>query len=85
LSPGYLAMECLLVLTSRRSGDWFKEELREVGALHHIASSIVGGCMIQRVGALHHIASSIVGGCHKFYFVNCYSIYHSLLLLSLQL
>ena len=29
LSPGYLAMECLLVLTSRRSGDWFKEELRE--------------------------------------------------------
>lgn len=42
LSPGYLAMECLLVLTSRRSGDWFKEELREVGAIISIANSIIG-------------------------------------------
>ena len=33
---GYLAMESLLSLTSRRAGEWFKEELRTQGALDHI-------------------------------------------------
>jgi len=42
LSPGYLAMECLLILTSRRSGEWFKEELREVGGVRSIMDSIIG-------------------------------------------
>ncbi|XP_067950851.1 wings apart-like protein homolog [Watersipora subatra] len=46
LSPGYLAMECLLVLTSRRSGDWFKEELREAGAIVCIADSIIAKTVI---------------------------------------
>ena len=35
-------MECLLVLTSRKSGDWFKEELREAGAIVCISDSIIG-------------------------------------------
>ena len=45
MSPGYLSMECLLILTSRRSGDWFKEELREVGALACISDSIIGALL----------------------------------------
>lgn len=33
---GHLAMETLLSLTSKRAGDWFKEELRLLGGLDHI-------------------------------------------------
>ena len=32
-------MESLLSLTSRRAGEWFKEELRMVGGLDHIAQA----------------------------------------------
>ena len=32
-------MESLLSLTSRRAGEWFKEELRLVGGLDHIADT----------------------------------------------
>ena len=33
-------METLLSLTSRRAGEWFKEELRELGGLEHIIKTI---------------------------------------------
>ena len=36
---GNLAMESLLSLTSRRAGEWFKEELRSLGALDHIVDT----------------------------------------------
>ncbi|WP_348240508.1 hypothetical protein, partial [Salmonella enterica] len=31
INAGHLAMETLLSLTSKRAGEWFKEELRELG------------------------------------------------------
>jgi hypothetical protein len=36
---GNLAMESLLSLTSLRAGEWFKEELRTLGALDHIVDT----------------------------------------------
>lgn len=33
-------MEALLSLTSRRAGEWFKEELRQLGGLEHIVQTI---------------------------------------------
>ena len=36
---GNLAMESLLSLTSKKAGEWFKEELRTVGGLDHIVDS----------------------------------------------
>ena len=33
---GSLAMEALLTLTSKRAGDWFKEDLRLLGGLDHL-------------------------------------------------
>jgi hypothetical protein len=32
-------METLLSLTSRKAGDWFKEELRTLGGLDHIVNT----------------------------------------------
>ncbi|GFO38926.1 Wings apart-like protein homolog [Plakobranchus ocellatus] len=40
VSTGNLAMESLLSLTSRRAGEWFKEELRSAGGLDHIVDSV---------------------------------------------
>ncbi|XP_033224587.1 protein wings apart-like isoform X2 [Belonocnema kinseyi] len=40
ITVGQLAMETLLSLTSRRAGEWFKEELRELGGLEHIVKTI---------------------------------------------
>lgn len=37
-------METLLSLTSKRAGDWFKEELRLLGGLDHIVDK--GGCWV---------------------------------------
>ncbi len=37
-------METLLSLTSRRAGEWFKEELRELGGLEHIVRTICQCC-----------------------------------------
>lgn len=37
-------METLLSLTSKRAGEWFKEELRELGGLEHIVKTIVECC-----------------------------------------
>lgn len=41
---GQLAMETLLSLTSKRAGEWFKEELRELGGLEHIMKTICECC-----------------------------------------
>lgn len=41
---GQLAMETLLSLTSKRAGEWFKEELRDLGGLEHIIKTIVETC-----------------------------------------
>jgi hypothetical protein len=41
---GNLAMESLLSLTSRRAGEWFKEELRLLGGLEHIVKTVSQCC-----------------------------------------
>ena len=33
-------METLLSLTSKRAGEWFKEELRELGGIDHLVRTI---------------------------------------------
>lgn len=40
INVGTLAMETLLSLTSKRAGEWFKEELRQLGGLEHIIKTI---------------------------------------------
>jgi len=40
ISADHLAMETLLSMTSKRAGEWFKEELRELGGLGHLAKSL---------------------------------------------
>uniref|UniRef100_A0A3B3YL85 Wings apart-like protein homolog n=1 Tax=Poecilia mexicana TaxID=48701 RepID=A0A3B3YL85_9TELE len=40
ITTGHLAMEALLSLTSKRAGDWFKEELRLLGGLDHIVDKV---------------------------------------------
>lgn len=40
ITAATLAMESLLSLTSRRAGEWFKEELRNLGGLDHIVDTI---------------------------------------------
>jgi len=37
-------MESLLSLTSRRAGEWFKEELRQLGGLEHIVKTVSDCC-----------------------------------------
>lgn len=44
ISAGTLAMETLLSLTSKRAGEWFKEELRNLGGLEHIIKVICDCC-----------------------------------------
>ncbi|XP_056640282.1 protein wings apart-like isoform X1 [Diorhabda sublineata] len=44
ITVGQLAMETLLSLTSKRAGEWFKEELRELGGLEHIIKTIRECC-----------------------------------------
>lgn len=48
VSTGNLAMESLLSLTSRGAGEWFKEELRTLGALDHIVDTVCS--CIQAIG-----------------------------------
>lgn len=43
---GHLAMETLLSLTSKRAGDWFKEELRLLGGLDHIVDKGIVGILL---------------------------------------
>lgn len=40
ITVGHLAMETLLSLTSKRAGEWFKEELRVLGGVEHIVRTI---------------------------------------------
>ncbi|XP_071515023.1 uncharacterized protein wapl isoform X3 [Panulirus ornatus] len=40
ITAGHLAMETLLSLTSKRAGEWFKEELRELGGVEHLVRTI---------------------------------------------
>lgn len=40
ISADHLAMETLLSLTSKRAGEWFKEELRELGGLDHLVRTM---------------------------------------------
>jgi hypothetical protein len=41
ISADHLSMETLLSLTSKRAGEWFKEELRELGGLDHLVSHFI--------------------------------------------
>ena len=40
ISADHLSMETLLSLTSKRAGEWFKEELRELGGLDHLVRTM---------------------------------------------
>jgi len=40
ISADHLSMETLLSMTSQRSGEWFKEELRELGGIGHLARTV---------------------------------------------
>ena len=40
ISADHLAMETLLSMTSKRAGEWFKEELRELGGLDHLVHTM---------------------------------------------
>lgn len=44
ITVGTLAMETLLSLTSKRAGEWFKEELRTLGGLEKIIETICECC-----------------------------------------
>lgn len=44
ITVGTLAMETLLSLTSKRAGEWFKEELRMLGGLEKIIETICECC-----------------------------------------
>lgn len=44
ITVGTLAMETLLSLTSKRAGEWFKEELRTLGGLEKIIDTICECC-----------------------------------------
>uniref|UniRef100_A0A2R5L3W0 Putative sister chromatid cohesion protein n=1 Tax=Ornithodoros turicata TaxID=34597 RepID=A0A2R5L3W0_9ACAR len=46
INTGTLALETLLSLTSRKAGEWFKEELRLQGGLAHIVNT-VGDCLLH--------------------------------------
>ncbi|GAB6018847.1 hypothetical protein CHUAL_000507 [Chamberlinius hualienensis] len=47
ITAAVLAMESLLSLTSKRAGEWFKEELRELGGLEHLVNTVseCGKCL----------------------------------------
>ncbi|XP_067638966.1 protein wings apart-like [Eurosta solidaginis] len=57
LTVGTLAMETLLSLTSKRAGEWFKEELRSLGGLEHIIKTISENCrpVIECSNGVTHI------------------------------
>ncbi|XP_055629017.1 protein wings apart-like [Toxorhynchites rutilus septentrionalis] len=44
ITVGSLAMESLLSLTSKRAGDWFKDELRNLGGLEHLIKTVSDCC-----------------------------------------
>ena len=46
LNSKLLSIECLLSLTNRRIGDWYKEELRVLGAFEHIFD-LIEKCVVD--------------------------------------
>ncbi|XP_062537423.1 protein wings apart-like [Armigeres subalbatus] len=44
ITMGSLAMESLLSLTSKRAGEWFKDELRNLGGLEHLIKTVSECC-----------------------------------------
>lgn len=44
LTAAQLAMESLLSLTSKRAGEWLKEDLRELGGIEHIIRTVCECC-----------------------------------------
>ncbi|XP_053737054.1 wings apart-like protein homolog isoform X1 [Synchiropus splendidus] len=62
ITTGHLAMETLLSLTSKRAGDWFKEELRLLGGLDHIVDK-VKECVdnLERADSEEKLVSSLWG------------------------
>nr|ABM68580.1 AAEL002532-PA [Aedes aegypti] len=44
ITTGSLAMESLLSLTSKRAGEWFKDELRNLGGLEHLIKTVSDCC-----------------------------------------
>ena len=40
ITADHLSMETLLSLTSKRAGEWFKEELRDLGGLDHLIRTL---------------------------------------------
>lgn len=46
ITVGHLAMETLLSLTSKRAGEWFKEELRSLGGIEHIVRTVQDCCAV---------------------------------------
>lgn len=44
ISTGTLAMETLLTLTSKRAGEWFKDEMRKLGGIEHIINTVCDCC-----------------------------------------
>jgi hypothetical protein len=40
ITADHLSMETLLSLTSKRAGEWFKEELRDLGGLDHLVRTL---------------------------------------------
>lgn len=55
ITVGQLAMETLLSLTSARAGEWFKEEMRQLGGLDHIVRTVVQCC--QHVDSMTNVWS----------------------------
>lgn len=44
ITAAQLAMESLLSLTSKRAGEWLKEDLRELGGIEHIIKTVCDCC-----------------------------------------
>lgn len=58
ITVGQLAMETLLSLTSARAGEWFKEEMRQLGGLDHIVRTVVQCC--KHVDSMTNVWSPIL-------------------------
>nr|CAG4638252.1 EOG090X017M [Cyclestheria hislopi] len=53
ITAAQLAMETLLSLTSKKAGEWFKEELRELGGLDHIIHTVTQCTSILTDSSVH--------------------------------
>ena len=55
---GTLAMETLLSLTSKRAGEWFKEELRQLGGVDHLVRTVTT-CVLALQAVSHHNTTAL--------------------------